>query len=68
MAPEPIDRYQVQTLLAAGAQLIEVLPEEEFAEEHLLGATNINLKLLDALAVADLDPARSVIVYCWDSL
>lgn len=68
MAPEPIDRYRVQTLLAAEAQLVEVLPEEEFAEEHLLGASNINLKRLDAQAIAHLDPARPVIVYCWDAL
>lgn len=65
--PEPVDRYRVQELLAAGAQLVEVLPEEEFAEEHLPGASNINLKRLDAKAVAQLDPARPVIVYCWDA-
>ncbi len=66
--PEPIDRYRVQELIAAGAQLVEVLPDDEFAEEHLPGASNINLKRLDAEAVAQLDRARPVIVYCWDSL
>ena len=66
--PEPVDRYRVQELVAAGVQLVEVLPEEEFAEEHLSGASNLNLKRLDAKAVAQLDPARPVIVYCWDGL
>ena len=66
--PEPVDRYRVHELIAAGAQLVEVLPEEEFAEEHLPSASNISLKRLDAAAVAPLDPARPVIVYCWDGL
>ena len=66
--PESIDRIRVQQLLAAGAQLVEVLPEAEFEEEHLPGATNINLKRLDVDAVVQLDPQRPVIVYCWDGL
>lgn len=66
--PESIDRIRMQQLLAAGAQLVEVLPEAEFDEEHLPGATNINLKRLDADAVSQLDPQRPVIVYCWDGL
>ena len=44
--PSAIDRYQLQELLVAGGQLVEVLPEAEFAEEHLEGAVNINLKRL----------------------
>lgn len=48
--------------------MVEVLPEAEFDEEHLPGATNINLKRLDADAVSQLDPQRPVIVYCWDGL
>ena len=66
--PESIDRIRVQQLLAAGAQLVEVLPEAEFEEEHLPGATNVNLKRLDVDAVSQLDPQRPVIVYCWDGL
>ena len=46
--PTPIDRDQVQRVLAEGAQLVEVLPQEEFEEEHLPGAINIPLKTLDA--------------------
>lgn len=66
--PESIDRIRVQQLLAAGAQLVEVLPEAEFDEEHLPDAMNINLKRLDADAVSQLDAQRPVIVYCWDGL
>jgi hypothetical protein len=33
--PAPIDRSELRRLLAAGAQLAEVLRKEEYDEEHL---------------------------------
>src|SRR2546428_425350 len=36
--PKGIDRNEVQRLLSEGAQLVEVLPREEYEEEHLPGA------------------------------
>jgi rhodanese-related sulfurtransferase len=59
---------RVEELIAAGAQLVEVLPRPEFEEQHLTGAVNIPLKELDAEAVAGLDRGTPVIVYCWDSI
>jgi rhodanese-related sulfurtransferase len=59
---------RLRELLDAGAQLVEVLPAGEFAEEHLPGAINIPLKTLDAASTARLDRDRPVIVYCWDGL
>ena len=61
-----IDWHETQRLLGEGAQLLEVLPAGEYAEAHLPGALNIPLKELDRVRVAVLDPARPVIVYCWD--
>lgn len=58
----------VRGLLDEGAQLVEVLPEAEYAELHLAGARNIPLKRLDAETTADLDPGRPVVVYCHDAL
>jgi rhodanese-related sulfurtransferase len=55
-------------LLDAGAQLVEVLPEPEYAEEHLPGAINIPLKTLDADSTAQLDKTKAVVVYCHDGL
>ena len=66
--PTTIDWHETQRLLAAGAQLVEVLPAAEYAEAHLPGALNIPLKELDRARVALLDPVRPVIVYCWDYL
>jgi rhodanese-related sulfurtransferase/CBS domain-containing protein len=65
--PTSIDRHGLQRLLAEEeAQLIEVLPADEYADEHLPGAINIALKELDHAARGRLDRARPVIVYCYD--
>ena len=61
-----IGRDEVRRLVASGAQLVEVLPEEEYGEDHIPGAVNIPLRELDDRARAELNPARPVIVYCWD--
>jgi rhodanese-related sulfurtransferase len=38
--PTPIDRGEVQRLVEnEGAQLVEVLPRDEFEDEHLPGAS-----------------------------
>lgn len=66
--PTRIEIGELQELLAAGAQLVEVLPLEEYREEHLPGALNIPLKELDAKTVAVLDKSNPVVVYCWDYL
>jgi rhodanese-related sulfurtransferase len=63
-----IENARVCELLAQNAQLIEVMPEQEYVEEHLPGAVNIPLKQLDATSTALLHRERPVIVYCWDSL
>jgi len=59
---------RVIELVAGGAQLVEVLPREEYEEQHLRSAVNIPLKELDAETTAGLDRAKAVIVYCWDSI
>ena len=66
--PEAIDRDEVQRLLDdEQAQLVEVLPPDEYEDEHLPGAINIPLKLLDAQTAEQLDRERPVIVYCYDT-
>ena len=64
---QEIDREEVQRLLAEGAQLVEVLPANEYQEDHLPGATNLPLRQLETAAQTILDRNRPVIVYCWDS-
>jgi rhodanese-related sulfurtransferase len=65
--PASIDHNEVQRLIAQeSATLVEVLPAEDFAEEHITGAINIPLKELDQRAPRELDRERPVIVYCND--
>lgn len=65
--PAPIGREELQRLLREEqAQLVEVLPLDEYEDEHLPGAINIPLKTLDAETARRLDPHRPVIVYCYD--
>ena len=62
-----IERDEVQRLLRdEHAQLVEVLPPDEYEDEHLPGAINIPLKRLDRETTGQLDRERPVIVYCYD--
>ena len=65
--PRGIERAEVRRLLGERAQLVEVLPAEEFKEDHLPGAISIPLRHIDREGVGGLDRERPVIVYCWDS-
>ena len=65
--PKGIGREEVRGLLADGAQLVEVLPREDYEREHIAGAINLPLKELNRESAARLlDRERPVIVYCND--
>jgi rhodanese-related sulfurtransferase len=63
-----IEIQELKALLDDGAQLVEVLPEAEYREEHLPRAVNIPLKQLDRQTTAGLDKKNPVVAYCWDYL
>jgi rhodanese-related sulfurtransferase len=65
--PAVIGRDELRKLTDQQAQLVEVLPADEYDWAHLPGAVNLPLKELDARA-GQLDRSRPVIVYCHDSL
>ena len=65
--PTEIDRTEVQKLIDRGAQVVEVLPPDEYEEDHLPGAISLPLRRIETEAVRTLDRARPVIVYCWDA-
>ncbi len=66
--PRRIERPQLRRLIDAGAQVVEVLPKEEYEYEHIKGAVNIPLKQLDDRAPRELDKDELVVVYCNDYL
>ncbi len=62
-----IDRDAVRRVVEKeSAQLVEVLPSEEYESEHIAGAVNLPLPDLNPSSVAQLDRSRPVIVYCHD--
>jgi rhodanese-related sulfurtransferase len=64
--PTELEREDVRRLVEAGAQLVEVLPREEYEEEHLPGAISIPLKELNRETARVLRRDCPVIVYCHD--
>ena len=64
---QSLQRQGVQDLIGKGAQVVEVLPREEFEEDHLPGAINVPLREIETVATQKLDKTVPVIVYCWDS-
>jgi len=65
--PNDLEIDDVRDVLARdGAQLVEVLPAQEYEEEHLPGAISIPLKTLDESSVTKLNHDAPVIVYCHD--
>ena len=65
--PRTIGRHELQSLMEEGAQLVEVLPADDYEDEHLPGAINIPLRRVDVEALERLDRTRAVVVYCWDT-
>jgi rhodanese-related sulfurtransferase len=64
--PISIFRDDVRHLLTEGAQLVDVLPAQEYQDMHLPGAVNIPLKELTEQSTARLRKDAPVIVYCYD--
>jgi rhodanese-related sulfurtransferase len=66
--PTPIGLEKLHELIAARAQLVEVLPAEAYAKAHLPDAINLPLGRLHEPELDGLDRARPLVVYCWDPL
>ena len=64
--PVRINRDDVQRMVREGSTLVEVLPENEYAQEHVSGAVNVPLKKLNRQTTAHLEKDQPVIVYCFD--
>ncbi len=64
--PTGIGRDELPNLTDEGAQLVEVLPADDYEWAHLPGAVSLPLKQLDG-GMEQLDRSRPVIVYCHDT-
>ena len=61
-----VDRERVRGLMEQGAQIIDVLPAQDYGEDHLPGAINLPLRRIETEARQVLDPSRPVVVHCAD--
>jgi rhodanese-related sulfurtransferase len=64
--PKSAYREDVRRLIEEGAQVVEVLPPEEYGAYHIKGAINLPLEQLNAQSAAQLDRERPIVVYCND--
>ena len=62
--PQRVDRDRLDALVEAGAQVVEVLPPNEYGSGHLPGALSIPYKQFEGATIAELDRQRPVVVYC----
>jgi len=63
--PTGIGHEELRALTGQGAQLVEMLPAEDFRWALLPGAVNLPLKELD-VRTGKLNLSQPVIVYCHD--
>ena len=66
--PTAIDLAQTERLVSGGAQLVEVLPANEYGEAHIPERSTCRSRSSTARTATVLDRSRPVIVYCWDSI
>ena len=63
-----VDHREVLAMLSAVAQIVDVLPAQEYNGGHIKGAVHIPLRRILTDAPTLLDRSRRIVVYCRDSL
>ena len=58
-----IDRTRLLELIEAGAQVVDVLPDAEYAAQHIPRAISIPLRRLDTETTSVLRRDKPVVVY-----
>ena len=65
---QEVDHREVLAMLSTGAQIVDVLPAQEYNGAHIKNAVHIPLSRILADAPMLLDRSRRTVVYCRDSL
>jgi rhodanese-related sulfurtransferase len=63
-----VDHREVLSVLAAGGQVVDVLPAHEYRNAAIRGAIHLPLRKLLRHAERVLDKSRPIVVYCRDCL
>jgi rhodanese-related sulfurtransferase len=67
MSAPNIGHLEVERLMDRGAQILDALPPEDYAKQHLPGAINVPLEDFSEATIAKLDKTRAVVTYCFDN-
>jgi rhodanese-related sulfurtransferase len=62
-----IGHREVQRLIEDGAQVLDALPADDYARQHIASAINVPLEAFTRDLLRDLDPARPTVTYCADN-
>ena len=68
LSPKEIVREDIRPLVRRGAQLVDVMPRDEYDRVHLVGAVSIPLSMISRSTAERLKWDRPVIVYSRDCL
>ncbi len=63
-----VDHSEVLAMLSSGAQIVDVLPAQEYNDAHIKSAVHLPLQRILTDAPALLDRSQRIVVYCRDSL
>ena len=63
-----VNHREVLAMFSSGAQIVDVLPAQEYNGAHIKGAVHIPLSRVLTDASRLLDPSQRTVVYCRDSL
>ncbi|MEO8456682.1 MAG: rhodanese-like domain-containing protein [Chloroflexota bacterium] len=62
-----VGHKEVQKLIEQGAQILDALPADDYAKQHIAGAINVPLEKFSQDLIRDLDPNKPTITYCFDN-
>ena len=63
-----VNHREVLAMFSSGAQIVDVLPAQEYNDAHIKGAVHIPLSRILTDALTLLDRSQQTVVYCRDSL
>lgn len=62
-----VGHREVQALIKDGAQVLDALPADDFAKQHIAGAVNVPLEEFSEKLISGLDSKKPTVTYCFDN-
>jgi rhodanese-related sulfurtransferase/CBS domain-containing protein len=62
-----VGHREVQRLIEEGAQVLDALPADDYAKQHIAGAVNVPLEKFSMESISGLDSTKATVTYCYDN-